>query len=60
MAASFATTRLLTSLLFGVSPTDPITFAAVATLLCLIALAAPYIPARRAIQLDPNSALRYE
>jgi predicted permease len=60
IAASFVITRLLSSLLFGVSATDPITFAAVAVLLFLVALLASYIPARRAMRLDPNTALRYE
>jgi len=58
IAASIAITRLLSSLLFGVSATDPITFASVAVLLSLVALLASYIPARRAMRLDPNTALR--
>ncbi len=53
-------TRFLTSLLFGVKPTDPVTLAAVAALLAAIALLACYIPARRATRIDPLAALRCE
>ena len=60
VASSFVVTRLLSSLLFGVSATDPVTFLCVAALLTAVALLASYIPARRAIGLDPNTALRYE
>ncbi len=60
MAASFIVTRVLSSLLFGVGPLDPITFGCVAVLLSAVALTASYIPARRAMRLDPNTALRYE
>jgi predicted permease len=60
LAASFALTRALSSLLFGVSATDTLTFAAVAILLMLVALLACYLPARRAMRTDPLTALRYQ
>jgi len=60
IGASLAITRLMSSLLFGVSATDPLTFAGVALLVSLIDLAASYIPARRAMRVDPVKALRYE
>ena len=60
LGASFALTRLMSAMLFGVSTGDPFTFVAVAALLTAVALAACYIPARRAMQVDPMEALRHE
>jgi predicted permease len=60
LAGAAAASRVLSSKLFGVTPTDPVTFAAVALLLAVVALAACYIPARRAMRVDPMVALRYE
>ncbi len=59
-AAAFLATRAMTSLLFGVSASDPVTYLVIAALLALAAFAACYVPARRALAVDPIVALRYE
>jgi ABC-type antimicrobial peptide transport system permease subunit len=60
IVAARALTRLMTSMIYGISSTDAATFITVALLLAFVALAACYIPARRAMRVDPIVALRYE
>jgi ABC-type antimicrobial peptide transport system permease subunit len=60
LAGAFGVSRLLASQLYGVSATDPITYAAVAIAMSVVTLLACYIPARRAMRIDPLVALRYE
>jgi putative ABC transport system permease protein len=60
LAASFALTRVMKSLLFGLSATDPLTFSVVALLLMCVASLACFVPARRATRVDPLVALRHE
>jgi ABC-type lipoprotein release transport system permease subunit len=60
LAGALALSRLARALLYGVGATDPPTYALTATLLCLVAFAATYLPARRATRVEPTTALRCE
>ena len=60
LIAALALTRVLRSLLFGVSPADPLTYAVISMVLALAAFAACWLPARRAARLEPMTALRHE
>jgi len=60
LAAAYVLTRVMSSLLFGVSATDPITFVAISVLLISVALLASYVPALRSMKIDPMVALRYQ
>ena len=60
LAAAYGATRFLSSLLYGIRPTDPATFIDVTFVLCVVVFLASFFPARRAMRVDPLAALRYE
>ena len=60
LGLALATSRMIGSLLFGIAPTDPLAIGSALAILIGVALAASYLPARRAARLDPTQALRYE
>jgi len=60
LAGAFVLTRVMSTLLFGVSPTDPLTFISISTVLVSVALLASYVPVLRATRVDPMFALRYQ
>jgi len=60
LASAFALTRLMETMLFGVEPTDKLTFAAISIMLITVALLACYLPGRRATKVEPTISLRYE
>jgi putative ABC transport system permease protein len=60
LAAAFQLTRMLSGMLYGVTPTDPLIFVGVPVLLIAVSIAASYLPARKAMRIDPLTALRYE
>jgi ABC-type antimicrobial peptide transport system permease subunit len=60
LAAAFVLTRVMSTLLFGVSPTDPVTFISISIVLVSVAVLAGYVPALRATRVDPMLALRYQ